>query len=171
MSDCGTPKGRGIHRRRGEQLCDACRVAWNEYMRGRQAAARARGWLRKDRPPPTKVSVPAPCSKCGKDLARTTLEEPLCAPCRGNRPGYNIRITPAARLAIYRRDDWTCRVCTEPVDQELPPNDTWAATLDHIIPRAQGGTDDPANLRLAHRWCNSVRGDTTYYDDGDLRIA
>lgn len=31
-------------------------------------------------------------------------------------------------------------------------------TLDHIIPRSRGGTDHPANLRLAHFKCNHQRG-------------
>ena len=33
-----------------------------------------------------------------------------------------------------------------------------AASFDHIVPRACGGTDDPSNLRLAHRACNMRRG-------------
>lgn len=114
--------------------------------------------------------TPALCSKCGADLL-AILAEPLCAPCRGNRPGYNIRISPVQRLAIYSRDGWTCQICTELVDPTAPTNSTWDATLDHIVPRTKGGTDDPANLRLAHRWCNSVRGDLSHHIDDDLRVA
>ena len=33
-----------------------------------------------------------------------------------------------------------------------------ADTLDHIIARADGGTDELENLRPAHRSCNSSRG-------------
>lgn len=33
------------------------------------------------------------------------------------------------------------------------------ATLDHLIPRAYGGADDPANVVLAHRRCNQRKGD------------
>ena len=32
-------------------------------------------------------------------------------------------------------------------------------TLDHILPRAKGGTDDEVNLTAACRLCNAARGD------------
>jgi 5-methylcytosine-specific restriction endonuclease McrA len=32
------------------------------------------------------------------------------------------------------------------------------ATLDHIVPLEQGGSDHITNLRLAHRSCNIKRG-------------
>lgn len=171
MSKCGTPQGRGVHRRRNEPLCEPCRIAWNEYMRGRQRAARERGWVRPDREPPKTQFRPADCTKCGKALSRSALEEPLCALCRGNRPGYNIKISRADRRAIYERDKWTCCICLEAVDPDAPVRSAWDATLDHVVPRSKGGTDDPANLRLAHRWCNSVRGDLSHYTDDDLRVA
>ncbi|MHB8388262.1 MAG: HNH endonuclease [Acidobacteriaceae bacterium] len=34
-----------------------------------------------------------------------------------------------------------------------------ATTVDHIIPVAHGGSDDPMNLRIACRWCNMSKGD------------
>ncbi len=33
------------------------------------------------------------------------------------------------------------------------------ASSDHVIPRARGGTNDPRNLRLAHKRCNGTAGD------------
>lgn len=69
------------------------------------------------------------------------------------------------RLALYERDGWTCQLCTEPIDREAHHLQPWAATLDHIVPRSRGGSDDPTNLRTAHRWCNNVRNDTRSYDD------
>ena len=73
--------------------------------------------------------------------------------------------TPAVRAAIYERDGWVCQLCFEPVDPELGPSDIWAATLDHIVCRSWTLIPDhrPENLRLAHRWCNSVRSDETHY--------
>jgi 5-methylcytosine-specific restriction endonuclease McrA len=35
-----------------------------------------------------------------------------------------------------------------------------ADTLDHVVPVAYGGTNTPANLRPAHKSCNSRRGAT-----------
>ncbi|KAG1666407.1 hypothetical protein FOA52_006516 [Chlamydomonas sp. UWO 241] len=33
------------------------------------------------------------------------------------------------------------------------------ATVDHVIPRSKGGTDDPCNLVIACRKCNCQKGD------------
>ena len=118
----GTRFGRDWHRRRGETTCDPCRLAWNAATRERLAAARARGWVRPGRNAPKVRRLPAACTRCGKAI-RASVEEPLCAPCRGNRPGYNINLSPAARMAIYERDGWTCQICTEAVDPATPSID------------------------------------------------
>lgn len=64
----------------------------------------------------------------------------------------------AIRTAIFERDDWTCQLCHLPIDPDEPLGN-FSASIDHIIPVANGGTDDVANLQAAHRWCNSVRRD------------
>lgn len=63
------------------------------------------------------------------------------------------------RTTIYERDSWTCQLCLGPVKRRLPATHPGAATLDHRIPRADGGNGDPSNLQLAHAICNHVRGD------------
>jgi 5-methylcytosine-specific restriction endonuclease McrA len=30
--------------------------------------------------------------------------------------------------------------------------------VDHVVPRARGGSDDPSNLQAAHRSCNGRKG-------------
>ncbi len=56
------------------------------------------------------------------------------------------------------RDRWTCWVCGGEVDPLAVPGSPHAASVDHVVPRSRGGTNDPANLRLAHRRCNGQRG-------------
>lgn len=75
--------------------------------------------------------------------------------------GASFKISPRAREKIYERDSWTCQLCWHPVDSGLHYRDNWAASLDHIIPQSQQLIPDhsPSNLRLAHRMCNSMRGD------------
>ena len=70
-------------------------------------------------------------------------------------------ITRTRRKAIYERDQWTCQLCNQPVDPSLPTSDPWAASLDHIECQAWVLIPDhrDQNLRLAHRMCNSIRGD------------
>lgn len=59
------------------------------------------------------------------------------------------------------------------VDPGLHWQDDWAASLDHIVPQSATDAPDhsPANLRLAHRWCNLVRGDGTRSIDDLFAIA
>lgn len=96
-------------------------------------------------------TIPRYCSaKCGR--AKNKAE-------RGR-----FLIPDAVRQAIYERDGWECQLCREPVDKFLPTSDRWAATLDHIVCQSWTDTPDhsPKNLRLAHRYCNSLRGDERY---------
>ncbi len=66
-------------------------------------------------------------------------------------------MTKKQRLAIYERDGWYC-FCGKPIDSALKSPDPMSASVDHIYARVDGGTDDPANLRAAHRKCNSSKG-------------
>jgi 5-methylcytosine-specific restriction endonuclease McrA len=71
-----------------------------------------------------------------------------------------FKVTDKLRLAIYERDNFTCQLCNEEVDTSLHHHDRMSATLDHIIPQSWMLIPDhsEANLRLAHRVCNSMRG-------------
>lgn len=157
-SKCGTPRGRDQHRHRGETPCEPCRSAWNQVSNERRKKMLADGWVRPDREPSKMTFRSDNCSECAAPLARAALADPLCATCRGNRPGYNIPISRADRLAIYDRDGWICQLCNNPVDPSVDPRTRWGTTLDHVTPRSLGGSHDALNLRLAHRRCNSVRG-------------
>jgi len=54
-----------------------------------------------------------------------------------------------ARKQILKRDRGICWLCGRP----------GATTADHVVPLSKGGHPfDPANLRAAHRSCNSSRG-------------
>lgn len=49
-------------------------------------------------------------------------------------------------------------MCARGVDPEEPAGSPWAASVDHVVPRALKGDNAAANRRLAHRRCNSRRG-------------
>jgi len=59
------------------------------------------------------------------------------------------------RLAIYLRDGMACVYCGATVE------DGARMSLDHIIPRSQGGTNAAVNLVTCCRRCNSSRADRT----------
>lgn len=64
----------------------------------------------------------------------------------------------AVRLSEIRdRDGDRCGICKKKVNGEAWPHPL-SASLDHIIPLSQGGSHDPANVRLTHLVCNTRRG-------------
>ena len=52
---------------------------------------------------------------------------------------------------VLLRDGLVCRICGLPIR-------AGKQHVDHILPRSMGGTDDPANLRVTHPFCNNSRG-------------
>ena len=59
---------------------------------------------------------------------------------------------------ILRRDNWTCQLCGQPIDQALKHPAPGSRSVDHIIPLAQGGSDLAANKQAAHLGCNKAKG-------------
>jgi len=71
-------------------------------------------------------------------------------------------VPDTVRFAIYERDRWVCQLCGKKVGRSYPPNHRRSPSLDHIIPRSLGGSDEPDNLQLSHRDCNSLKSDGTF---------
>jgi 5-methylcytosine-specific restriction endonuclease McrA len=59
------------------------------------------------------------------------------------------------RLAIYLRDRFTCIYCLADLHDAKPMD----ITLDHIIPKSDGGSNSETNLVTACRACNCSRQD------------
>ena len=64
-------------------------------------------------------------------------------------------IRPDARLAVYLRDGFRCLYCLA----DLHGADPRDITLDHVTPKADGGSNKPENLVTACRSCNCSRQD------------
>ena len=77
---------------------------------------------------------------------------PVCARCR-HRHLSTVRcwagdlVRRSRRLAFATYGD-TCHLC----------GGAGADTVDHLVPLSMGGTHDPSNLRVAHRYCNISAG-------------
>lgn len=111
-------------------------------------------------PPPATLE----CVLCGVEIdlnARTltgrrrNITVKLCKRCRTSRSLRHKM--PVAVLA--KRDGTACGICGDPVDLSLRKPDLFSPSVDHIIPRARGGSNEPENLQLAHLWCNHVKSD------------
>ena len=57
---------------------------------------------------------------------------------------------PSLRASVMERDRSTCQYCGKPAEH-----------VDHIIPKCQGGTDEPDNLVAACAPCNLSKGGRT----------
>lgn len=62
--------------------------------------------------------------------------------------GANSALWKKIRVRVLRRDGYTCYYCGAEAD-----------TVDHLVPRAKGGTDDMDNLVAACRSCNYSKQD------------
>lgn len=141
-----------------------CEVEWARCQcgapltkRGRRSYCSARCRRRSEkyvRVPPS----PYHCVTCGRvalGRAGTMYCGRACTP----RYGKGRREVPrSVRLAVAKRDRWQCWLCGEGVPRHVPANHPRELTADHVVPRSLGGSDDPINLRAAHRLCNSRRG-------------
>ncbi len=67
---------------------------------------------------------------------------------------------------LIAEDGEDCRYCRKRVRKNFVGHDYADndATIDHIIPRSKGGTNDRKNLCLACRRCNNAKGDRDLAD-------
>lgn len=62
---------------------------------------------------------------------------------------------------LAHRDGERCAICHKHIDTTLPSGprgNPLGPSIDHIIPRSEGGADTLANVRLTHWTCNRRRG-------------
>lgn len=63
------------------------------------------------------------------------------------------------RAMLAHRDGWRCCWCG--VGLQRDGTGDLAPTVEHVVPRSRGGTNDLENLKLACWWCNQHRGDAS----------
>jgi 5-methylcytosine-specific restriction endonuclease McrA len=138
--------------RQGETLADAAKVL---HVSEQEAALEMR-----------RIQRLAHAHRCGADVQKVALNmrkpkppESNCRNCgqpTGSARRLNCdRCAPASekRRRKKRRDATHCAWCGVPLTPAI-------AALDHIIPFAAGGTDDPHNLTPVCGQCNSHKSDT-----------
>ena len=60
---------------------------------------------------------------------------------------------------LYERDAGVCWICGQLCDFGADSNSNLYPSIDHVLPISKGGKDEWSNIKLAHRLCNSMRGD------------
>lgn len=138
-------------------------------------------WRRRDRLPvlyvgqvvrPNPKAEPAPemrprvwvagtCRRCTAPFVDRQPEARFCSKRCGRKYWRDQRkdeVPHATRLYVLERDGWRCQICKRGIPATLAVPHPKAGTADHVIPRSQGGSHEPANLRAAHFRCNTLRG-------------
>ena len=68
-------------------------------------------------------------------------------------------LTNKIRESVFEKDSWRCHYCDK---KTVRVRGKLQATVDHIVPVSDGGSDDLENLVTACRSCNSKKGTTDY---------
>ncbi|MEU0078571.1 HNH endonuclease signature motif containing protein [Micromonospora tulbaghiae] len=109
------------------------------------------------------VPASVDCVHCGKPInlatsgkggKRRRSDVKQCRRCRNDMRKHGMSVEQLAQ-----RDGTSCGLCGSPVDMSLRKPNLMCPSVDHILPRARGGTNDPANLQLAHLLCNTTKRD------------
>ena len=101
-------------------------------------------------PPDMEIDVTIRVTKWGSARAKSAGAERQ----RRYRERHPDRQTPwskAAYAVVFERDGHACRYC----------GSLERLTIDHVIPRSRGGSDDAGNLVVACKSCNSRKKDRT----------
>ncbi|MCA1569324.1 MAG: HNH endonuclease [Chloroflexi bacterium] len=102
------------------------------------------------------------CAICREPFIALTARGRFCSSrCayRAQRARNYRNVKRNKKLRVLERDGWRCWLCQGQIDQALLGRRTSAApSVDHVVPKACGGSDHQDNLRAAHLGCNSRRG-------------
>lgn len=69
-----------------------------------------------------------------------------------------VAAVPYVAREIFERDRWRCMLCGRKLNRRAKWPHPDSASIDHVIPLAQGGGDNPLNVQAAHLLCNSAKG-------------
>jgi 5-methylcytosine-specific restriction endonuclease McrA len=78
----------------------------------------------------------------------------LCRRCTRHSRKHGMSV-----VQLAGRDGDSCGICHERVDLDASVDDLMRPSVDHVWPRALGGSNDPENLQLAHLLCNIHKRD------------
>lgn len=63
-------------------------------------------------------------------------------------------------LTLFNLHGWICNICKDPIDPDRRMPDLLAATVEHRVPLALGGTHTWDNVAPAHALCNFQKADS-----------
>jgi hypothetical protein len=76
--------------------------------------------------------------------------------------GHHTSVEAIVPIEVFKRDNWTCWICTQPIDRGQQWPQPLSPTIDHVIPITKGGEHTMANVRCAHAVCNNKKKNNIY---------
>ena len=144
MAECGTPAGYRRHSRKKEEICDACRMAYNNYKTE----------YRNKNPQMVKAS---------RDKHYRAYPERAMARAKKREEMLKAAVTDGHTIQdIIDTYGTDCHLCNEPIDMDAPRKNgqqNWQVgfQVDHIIPISKNGPNTLDNVRPSHALCNIRR--------------
>lgn len=68
--------------------------------------------------------------------------------------------TRSLRQQTWEKCEGICCLCGQPMFPEIRPGDPLQFTVEHIVPKSRGGSNEIDNLDGAHQWCNNFKADS-----------
>jgi len=97
-----------------------------------------------------------------KDEPLASIYQPYWQGCYhgGDVPPRLIKLYRGVRRVLWDEQGGLCVYCRQPMHWTMKGEayDWDAATLDHKVPKALGGGNEPENLALACKACNTYKG-------------
>jgi 5-methylcytosine-specific restriction endonuclease McrA len=103
------------------------------------------------------------CIGCSYEFSTTESQRLYCSDeCKAwqksqSRRSFEKAKSKSFRANLYFQANGQCGICNEPIDTTIKYPDQMSLSIDHIIPRSKGGSDNITNLRVAHWICNIKR--------------
>lgn len=124
------------------------------------------------------VWVVGGCAGCGEQFTSNQPNASFCSRYCLRRAAKDRRraaqrsafVSPVSRKAIFERDGWRCQLCGCRLSRAKAVPHPTAATLDHVVPLAAGGTHEPANCQAACFGCNVRKSDGWSESGEQLRL-
>ena len=119
-----------------------------------------------------------PCASCGNVINRNGKR--MCEECRRIGKAESRRASKSIRrarektngpyeliraTAVFKRDEWICRLCNQPTESHEKVPHPRAPTIDHIMPISKGGTHTMDNVQCACFECNWMKADNTEHNE------
>lgn len=103
-----------------------------------------------------------PCGSTPKKKKNIVVQETIKPVAVKKKRRKTSPLSKKLRKEVFSRDGYTCYLCSRRVKRTHEggnQEDGSLATVDHLIPRSKGGTDDIDNLKTCCYDCNQIKAD------------